>query len=158
MILNQEMTESISFIANICTILGFLIAVITLFYFFLEQNNKLMIDTRKSFLAKNSWTNEGDSSSKRSGFFTININNPKSYIFNGTIVLNNYPENLVFYLEKAYRRSFTIRIHKQQGSRELDLARAKLKMIDSDTFKIVFVKGFEQDNFTPKFPYKTEIW
>ncbi|MFV5630746.1 hypothetical protein [Acinetobacter oleivorans] len=152
------MTEIISLIANICTILGFFIALITLIYFFLEHNNKLMIETRKRFLEQESWTNEGDYSSTDSVFFTIYIHNSKSHIFNGTIVLNSYSKELDFYFEKAFRRSFMIRIHKWQGRREVDYARAKIKMKTPDTFEIVFIKGFELDDFKPQFPYKTEIW
>ncbi|RIL15843.1 hypothetical protein CYQ93_09815 [Acinetobacter baumannii] len=158
MITKQVMIEDIGLIANICTILGFFIALITLIYFLLEHNNKLMIETRKSFLGQGSWTNEGDVSNTDSVFFTINIDDSKSHIFNGKIVVNSYPDELVFYFEKARGRSFIIRIHKIQGSRELDCARAKIKMITPDTFKIVFIKGFEHNDFKPQFPYKTIIW
>ncbi|CAI3130638.1 hypothetical protein J599_2273 [Acinetobacter baumannii 1598530] len=158
MIESQKLVESISLIANICTILGFIIALITLIYLFLDQNSKKKLNTRRNFLKKISWSNEGDIASEDLIFFSINIENSKTYKFYGNITTSNYSEKLTFYFEKAYLQSFTIRIHKNIGWRDVDLARAKIKMITPDLFEFTLLKGFEQDNFEPDFPYKTKIW
>lgn len=152
------MENTISLIANICTIIGFLIAIAGLLFLFSDRNRRLKDETRKAFLAKESWTNEGDIRSKDSIFFSINLIEINSHRFYGNITTTNYPEELTFYFDKSCGRSFTITIHKNIGWRDVDLAIAKLTMISPDLFSITFTKGFEDDNGKPDFPFKTKIW
>lgn len=156
--MSSEIIDYLSLSANICTILGFIIALISLIYFFKDYKKKLEYETRKIFIGKRNWTNEGDIHSTESIFFSINIENSDVHIFYGTIELSNNPDKLIFYFEKICGTSITIRIHKTIGWREVDLALAKLKIISPDLIKITFIKGFEQDNCNQKFPYKTIIW
>ncbi|MDC5144483.1 hypothetical protein OHW32_15065, partial [Acinetobacter baumannii] len=85
MIESQKVVELISLIANICTILGFIIALITLIYLFLDQNSKIKLNTRRNFLKKTSWSNEGDIASEDLIFFSINIESSNTYNFYGNI-------------------------------------------------------------------------
>ena len=86
------------------------------------------------------------------------IENTDNYVFSGTITTSNYPEKLTFYFDRVSGKSIFIKIHKNIGWRDVDLALAKLKFISPDLIQITFTKGFEQDNYQPEFPYKTLIW
>lgn len=152
------MENTISLIANICTIIGFVIAIIGLIFLFTDRNRQLVSETRKAFLAKKSWTNEGDIRTKDSIFFSLHLIDSNSYRFYGNISTTNYTKELTFYFNKSFGRSFTIHIHKHIGWRSVDLAIAKITMISPDFFSITFIKGFEQDKGKPVFPYKTKIW
>ncbi|WP_288421045.1 hypothetical protein [uncultured Acinetobacter sp.] len=152
------MEKTISLIANICTIMGFFIAIVGLFFLFSDRNRRLESETRKAFLAKKSWTNEGDIRTNDSIFFSLDLIESNSHRFYGEISTTNYPEKLTFYFNKSFGRSFTIHIHKKFGWRDVDLAIAKLTMISPDFFSINFTKGFEDDNGKPDFPFKTKIW
>lgn len=152
------MENTISLIANICTIIGFLIAIAGLLFLFSDRNRRLKDKTRKAFLAKESWTNEGDIRSKDSIFFSLNLIDINSHRFYGKITTTNYPEELTFYFDKSYGRSFTITIHKNIGWNDVDFAIAKLTMISPDLFSINFTNRFKDDNGKPDFPFKTKIW
>lgn len=154
----EQTINNLSIFANICTILGFFIALISFIYFFIDYKKKIEYETRKAFTERKGWTNEGDISNQDPILFSINITNSSSYVFYGKIKLSNYPEKLTFYFEKVYGKSIFIRIHKNIGWRDVDLALAKLKFISPDLIQITFTKGFEQDNSQPELPYKTYIW
>lgn len=152
------MENTMSIIVNICTIIGCIIAVAGLLFLLVDRNRRLKDETRKAFLAKNSWTNEGDIRTKDLIFFSLNLIESNSHRFYGEISTTNHPEKLKFYFNKSFGKSFTIYIHKKAGWRDVDLAIAKLQMISPDIFEITFTKGFEQNNGKPNFPYKTKIW
>ncbi|USA45571.1 hypothetical protein NDN11_12710 [Acinetobacter sp. C26M] len=156
--MKTEIINSITLLANIFTILGFIIAFITFLYFLKDYLSKLEYEIRKNFIDKENWTNEGDTSYQNSINFELNISNSDSYIFSGKINLSNHPEQLTFYFQKSFGKSFTIRIHKNIGYRDFDLAIAKLKIINPDLIQITFIKSFEEDNNQPNLPYKTFIW
>lgn len=60
--------EWLNILANTCTILGFIIALVSLIYFLKDHKNKIEYETRELFLKKSCWTNEGDRYSKDSIF------------------------------------------------------------------------------------------
>ncbi|OJU91650.1 MAG: hypothetical protein BGO19_05465 [Acinetobacter sp. 38-8] len=156
--MKTEIIENISLLANIFTILGFIIAFITFLYFLKDYKSKLEYESRKILIDKAHWTNEGDISSQDSIYFDLNLSDRDSYIFSGTIQLSNYSEKLTFYFQKAFGKSITIKIHKNIGWRDVDLAIAKLEIINPDLIQITFIKGFEEENNQPNLPYRTLIW
>lgn len=157
-LMSDEIIQWLNILANICTILGFIIALISLIYFLRDYKNKIEYETRKAFIEKGGWTNEGDIYTQDSIFFSLEIENTDNYVFSGTITTSNYPEKLTFYFDRVSGKSIFIKIHKNIGWRDVDLALAKLKFISPDLIQITFTKGFEQDNYQPEFPYKTLIW
>ena len=154
----DEIINNISILANIFTILGFIIALITFIYFLVDYKTKLEYEVRKNLIDKISWTNEGDISSQDPIFFSLHINLPDCYIFSGNIELSNYSDKLTFYFVKAHGKSLKIKIHKNIGYRDVDLAIVKLKVINPDLIQMTLIKGFEEDSYKPKLPYKTLIW
>lgn len=58
--MSDEIIQWLNILANICTILGFIIALISLIYFLKDYKNKIEYETRKVFIEKGGWTNEGD--------------------------------------------------------------------------------------------------
>lgn len=156
--MKTEIIENISLLANIFTILGFIIAFITFLQFLKDYKSKLEYESRKILIDKEHWTNEGDISSQDSIYFDLNPSDRDSYIFSGTIQLSNYSEKLTFYFQKAFGKPITIKIHKNIGWRDVDLAIAKLEIINPDLIQITFIKGFEEENNQPNLPYRTLIW
>lgn len=156
--MKTEIINNISLLANIFTILGFIIAFITFLYFLKDYINKVEYESRKVLINKAHWTNEADIFSNNSIYFNLNIKDSESYIFSGNIELSNHSEELTFYYEKSWGKSITIRVHKTKGWRDFDLAIAKLKIINPDLIQVTFIKGFEKDNSKPTLPYKTFIW
>ncbi len=90
--MKTEIIENISLLANIFTILGFIIAFITFLQFLKDYKSKLEYESRKILIDKEHWTNEGDISSQDSIYFDLNPSDRDSYIFSGTIQLSNYSE------------------------------------------------------------------
>lgn len=156
--MTNEMINNISLLANIFTIVGFIIAFITFIYVLKERIKKLEYNARKILINKAHWTNEGDIHSQDLIFLNLNIESSDHYVFSGNIELSNYSDKLTFYFQKAWGKSITIRIHKNIGWRDVDLAITKLKIIPPDLIQITFIKGFEDDDHKPKFPYKAHIW
>ena len=120
--MKDQIINIISVIADVFTILGFIIAFITLCYFLKDYLDRLKYESRKILVNEGHWTNETDVYYQNFIYINLIITDSESYIFSGNIELSNHSEKLTFYFQKAFGKSITIKIHKNIGWRDVDLA------------------------------------
>lgn len=149
------------------TIIGFIVLVFTaisLYHTFMDRKEKLEERVKNAFLGKKVWTNEGVAiGGLDTSFFDLCTENPENYVFSGLVKYSDIEFNekkLVFYFNKVYRKSITLTLHETIGHREVKLAKAKLKFIHPDLFKITFSKAgiFRRNKSITALPSKTEIF
>lgn len=141
-------------------VLGF--TAISVYHTVTERKEKIEDRVKNAFLKNKVWSNEGVINGKDSIFFDLCIEEPNHHIFSGRIKYFDaqQEQELTFYFEKIDRETIILRLHKTIGWRDVGWAKAKLKFVHADSFKIIFSKGygFRKDRFMPDLPRKTEIF
>nr|WP_181716979.1 hypothetical protein [Psychrobacter sp.]QJS05492.1 hypothetical protein [Psychrobacter sp.] len=144
--------------ASISNILGFILAIVTLLYFYIDRKEKLEYKIRKIFLDGKIWTNEGDIYSKDTILFNLNIHNNSAHRYSGDIESAEAEDSLTFYFRKSSGKKIFLSVHKKVGWRDIGSANAKPTFISPELFKITFSKGFRKGSFRPNLPHKTHVW
>ena len=139
--------------ASISTMLGFIVAAITLRYLYLEKKEKLEYETKKVFLNGRVWTNEWEANSK--GYFELSFSKAPPHRFSGNIIcfLSDGTEDLLMFdFRKSNRKNIVIAISKISRKPEFVIGKATIKMITPDLFSVNF-----SSNFIPVSMQKTYI-
>lgn len=151
--------------ASISTMIGLVIAIITLRYLYIEKKEKTEYDIKKAFYEGARWTNEGVVDGKAEVFFDLLIDNDVPlHSFSGKIddhKSNRTVEITYFHFESINKKTITLDVYKMSENqmytegRELtrSLGKAKVEYITPDLFKLTFLS-----NCMPHLPRQTTIF
>ena len=129
--------------ASISTILGFIVAGITLRYLYLEKIEKLEYETKNTFLSGQVWTNKWESNNK--GYFELSFSKAPPHRFSGNIIcfLSDGTENLLMFdFVKSNRKEIVIAISRISRKPEFIIGKAKIKILTPDLFSVDFSSNF----------------
>lgn len=150
--------------ASISTMIGLVIAIITLRYLYVEKKEKIEYDTKKAFYDGSFWTNEGVVDGKETVFFDLLIDNAPLHSFSGKIddhESNHIVDITYFHFESVNKRTITLDIYKMSENqmytegRELtrSLGKATVEYVTPDLFTLTFIS-----DCMPHLPRKTAIF
>lgn len=151
--------------ASISTMIGLVIAIITLRYLYIEKKEKIEYDTKKAFYDGAFWTNEGLVDGKAEVFFDLLIDNDVPlHSFSGKIddhESNCEADVAYFHFESINKKTITLDVYKMSENqmytegRELirSLGKAKVEYITPDLFRLTFIS-----NCMPHLPRQTTIF
>lgn len=150
--------------ASISTMVGLVIAIITLRYLYLEKKEKVEYDTKKAFYDGKFWTNEGIVGSKETVFFDLLIGDNPLHSFSGEI--NDHKSDHIadityFNFESIDKKIITLDIYKMSANqmyiegRELtySLGKATVECVTPDLFTLNFL-----DDCMAHLPRKVQIF
>ncbi len=151
--------------ASISTMIGLVIAIITLRYLYVEKKEKIEYDTKKAFYDGVFWTNEGLVDGKATVFFDLLIDDDvPSYSFSGEIDDHEYKRTAdiaYFHFESIKKRTITLDIYSMSENqmytegRELirSLGKATVEYVTPDLFMLTFIR-----DCMPHLPRETAIF
>lgn len=150
--------------ASISTIIGLVIAIITLRYLYVEKKEKLEYETKKAFYDGKTWTNEGHVGGEETMFFNLLIHDAPLHSFSGEI--DDYKSSetvdiVYFNFEKSDKKTITLDVYKMSESQMYEvgkeftysLGKATVECVTPDLFIITFLS-----DCMPHLPRKTHIW
>lgn len=150
--------------ASISTMVGLVIAIITLRYLYVEKKEKVEYDTKKVFYDGKSWTNEGMIGSKETVFFELIIDDAPFHRFSGSI--NDYKSSHIadivyFHFESIDKKTITLDIYKMSENQQYiegrefihSLGKATVEWETDDLFILTFIA-----DCMPHLPRETTIF
>lgn len=151
--------------ASISTMIGLVIAIITLRYLYVEKKEKIEYETKEAFYNGGLWTSEGLVDGEATISFDLLVNNDiPLYSFSGKIndyVSEDTVDIVYFQYESIKKRTITLHFYKmseqQMYTKERELTRglgeAKVEYLQPNLFRLTFI-----NNCMPHLPRQTAIF
>lgn len=162
-VLELNILNILSMGASVSTIIGVIIALVTLHNLSTEKKNKTEYETKNAFYdgkvwtsEKMVWTIEGRDGDKNIASFELIISNLPIHNFSGEIIDNSSSDKLNkvwFFFDKSNRKTITLMISRWVEGDGITVGRAKIKFISPDSFTLTFI-----DDCMPHLPRETDIW